>query len=173
MKNNLLEPAKTFFCLLTGFACFFINIISDELIGGFVRILGLCLMQCGINEYIAFITTQYITANLIALLAYILLKRQKINTLFKISWLIGFIMLIILTLYYEEKATILISHSFLRPVSTLYSETLAKGWPDSFFTLLLFYILCQIITVILYKLLTIYIQNHFIKKLKQLWKNQY
>ena len=77
MKNNLLEPAKTFLCLLIGFACFFINIISDELIGGFVRILGLCLMQCGINEYIAFITTQYITANLLALLAYILLKRQN------------------------------------------------------------------------------------------------
>ncbi len=167
MKNNLFEPAKTFLCLLIGFTCFFINIISDEFIGGVVRILGLSLIQCGINEHIAFITTEYITANLIALLAYLLLKKQRTNILLKISWLIGFIILIILTYYYEEKATVLIYHSFLSPVSNLYSETLAKGWPKSLFTLLIFYILCQIITVILYKLSTIYIQNNFIKKLEQ------
>jgi len=167
IKNSLLETTKIFLCLLIGFACFFINIISDEFIGGVVRIFCLSLIQCGINERIAFITTEYITANLIALLAYLLLKKQRTNILLKISWLIGFIILITLTYYYEEKATDLINHSFLSTLSNLYSETLAKGWPNSFFTLLIFYILCQIITVIIYKLSTLYIQNNFIKKLEQ------
>ena len=166
MKNNLLEPAKTFLCFLIGFVCFFINIISDGFIGGFIRILILSLSQLGINENIAFITIEYITANLMVLIAYKLLKEQKINTLFKISWLIGFIIITILTYYYEETATNLINHSFLSPISKLYSETLAKGWPDSFFTLLLFYILCQIITIIIYKLSPIYIHNNFIKKME-------